>query len=216
MCNRICLARDIGEVGRHFGVAEGKLRLKPHWNIAAGAVLPVLRSEGAARRLNPMRWGLVTAWGQNTRIVRTAFHLSHRGPDEDLTQRLLRRCLVPVENFYEWRVADRQPFAVALKDRSLMALAGIWDFWVSPEGEQMLYFALITVGANAALASLTPHMPVALTPSRWDAWLDSGVTLAELQDLLKPAEEELEYWPIDRRISNLRNDSPAILTPLTL
>src|SRR5580704_3855338 len=71
MCNRICLARDIDEVGRHFGVGAGKLRLNPHWNIAAGAVMPVLRLEGI-RRLDMMRWGLVTAWAQNTRILRTS------------------------------------------------------------------------------------------------------------------------------------------------
>ena len=39
-----------------------------------------------------------------------------------------RRCLVPVDNFYEWKkiAAGKQPYAIALADRSLMALAGLY------------------------------------------------------------------------------------------
>ena len=38
-----------------------------------------------------------------------------------------RRCLVPVDNFYEWKktATGKQPHAVALGDRGLMALAGL-------------------------------------------------------------------------------------------
>jgi putative SOS response-associated peptidase YedK len=206
MCNRICLARDIAEVSRHFGVGFGNLRLKPHWNIAAGAVMPVLRLEGI-RRLDMMRWGLVIAWAQNTRIVRTSF-VSDRG---ELAGRLHRRCLVPVENFYEWRPADRQPFAVALKNRQLMALAAIWDFWISPQGEQTLCFALITAPAHAMLAPFCAQMPVMVPPSSWEQWLNPDTTGGDLWNVLNAQPEELEIWPVDRRISNIRNDNPALL-----
>ena len=39
-----------------------------------------------------------------------------------------RRCLVPVDNFYEWRKTEigKQPYALALADRGIMALAGVW------------------------------------------------------------------------------------------
>ena len=38
-----------------------------------------------------------------------------------------RRCLVPFDCFYEWKKLgkERQPYAVALADRRLMALAGL-------------------------------------------------------------------------------------------
>jgi putative SOS response-associated peptidase YedK len=37
------------------------------------------------------------------------------------------RCLVPVDNFYEWKktATGKQPYAIALADRDLMALAGL-------------------------------------------------------------------------------------------
>ena len=49
-----------------------------------------------------------------------------------------RRCLVPVEAYYEWQKLDaktKQPYAFALAEGSFMALAGLWETWKSPAGE---------------------------------------------------------------------------------
>jgi putative SOS response-associated peptidase YedK len=36
---------------------------------------------------------------------------------------------VPVDNFYEWKktATGKQPYTIALADRGLMALAGLWE-----------------------------------------------------------------------------------------
>ena len=54
-----------------------------------------------------------------------------------------RRCLVPVDNFYEGAKTPtgKQPYAIALSDRGLMALAGLWGNWRSPTGEWIGYGA---------------------------------------------------------------------------
>ena len=45
-----------------------------------------------------------------------------------------RRCLVPVDNFYEWKKTGtgKQPYAIALADRGIMPLACLWENWHSP------------------------------------------------------------------------------------
>jgi putative SOS response-associated peptidase YedK len=55
-----------------------------------------------------------------------------------------RRCLVPVDNFYEWKktATGKQPYAIALADRGLMALAGLWENWRSSAGEWVRSFAV--------------------------------------------------------------------------
>jgi putative SOS response-associated peptidase YedK len=218
MCNRICLSRDAEEIRRHFAVMEGKPRLKPSWNIAAGAVMPVVRWDNVfkMRRLDMMRWGLVAAWSENTRIVRASFHAGEAG---DISARLGRRCLVPVENFYEWRGADNQPFAVALKSREIMALAGIWDFWFSPLGEQLTCFALITTGSRGALAPVCKRMPVLVGRGEWELWLNPDTAFDALWTLLQAPltsqdEAPLDIWKVDRRLNNIRNDNPGLLAPL--
>ena len=45
-----------------------------------------------------------------------------------------RRCLVPVESFYEWKREGtvRQPYRVVREDGRPLALAGLWAGWKDP------------------------------------------------------------------------------------
>ena len=40
-----------------------------------------------------------------------------------------RRCILPVEGFYEWMATKggKQPYAIAMKDRSPFGIAGKWE-----------------------------------------------------------------------------------------
>jgi putative SOS response-associated peptidase YedK len=69
---------------------------------------------------------------------------------------------VPVDNFYEWRktATGKQPYTAALADRSLMALAGLWESWCSPAGEWMRSVAIITTKPNDLCAELNNRIPV--------------------------------------------------------
>jgi putative SOS response-associated peptidase YedK len=71
-----------------------------------------------------------------------------------------RRCLVPVDNFYEWKKTGtgKQPYAVALADRRLMALAGLWENWRSPAGEWIRSFAVVTTEPECLVRGASqPH-----------------------------------------------------------
>ena len=67
-----------------------------------------------------------------------------------------RRCLVPVDSFYEWKKTanGKQPYAIALADRRLMALAGLWENWRSSVGEWVRSFAIVTTTPNELCAEL--------------------------------------------------------------
>jgi putative SOS response-associated peptidase YedK len=84
-----------------------------------------------------------------------------------------RRCLVPLDNFYEWKktATGKQPYAIALADRRLMAMAGLWETWRSPAGERIRSFTIITTTPNELCAELHNGMPVVLKPAAWPAWL---------------------------------------------
>ena len=64
-----------------------------------------------------------------------------------------RRCLVPVNGFFEWKAIKgqkaKQPYAIAMKDDSSFCLAGIWENWKHPQtGEWLRTFCIITTTAN--------------------------------------------------------------------
>jgi putative SOS response-associated peptidase YedK len=216
MCSRICLSTGLGEISSRFGLGENKTRLKPHWNIGAGSLLPVIRLDALLqwRRLDLMRWGLIPASAKSPVIVRAHLGvLEINGSLNDAVTYPGRRCLIPVDNFYEWRLTDGQPFAVALAGRQVMTLAGVWDVWTSPLGERIACFALLTTETNEMMAPLCKQMPVIIQPDDWNLWLGTQAPQERgLQDLLQPFPGELmTAWPVSRRVRNARNDDPKIL-----
>jgi putative SOS response-associated peptidase YedK len=80
---------------------------------------------------------------------------------------------VPFDNFYEWpkTPTDRQPYAIGLRDGGLMAMAGLWEAWRSPEGERIRSFTIATTTPNELSAKPHNRMPVLLKPETWPVWL---------------------------------------------
>jgi putative SOS response-associated peptidase YedK len=121
-----------------------------------------------------------------------------------------RRCLVPADAFYEWKVepGGKQPFAIARRDGEMLAFAGLWEHWRSDDGEIVRTFAIITTDANAPMRTVHDRMPVILEPEDWMAWLEGPDPGA----LLKPAPDDvLRLWPISRAVNSPRNNGPELL-----
>jgi putative SOS response-associated peptidase YedK len=91
--------------------------------------LPVVRYDAKAgeRSLDIMRWGLVPYWAKDFKVGFANINAMAETVDtkpafREALQR--RRCLVPVDNFYEWKKTNsgKQPYAIALAARRLMAM----------------------------------------------------------------------------------------------
>jgi putative SOS response-associated peptidase YedK len=115
-----------------------------------------------------------------------------------------RRCIVPVDSFYEWKKLDaksKQPYAIALADRSLIALAGLWDTWRSPVNETIRSFTIVTTRPNELCGQLHNRMPVILPPEAWPIWLaEEPANSDELKSLLIPYRGEMTCWSVSQRV----------------
>jgi putative SOS response-associated peptidase YedK len=131
-----------------------------------------------------------------------------------------RRCLVPVDNFCEWKkvAAGKQPYAIALANQGLMALAGLWETWRSPRGERVRSFAIITTTPNEMCAELHYRMPVILGREVWPKWLGEEPTdPARLKALLCPyPAAEMACWPVSTRVGNVKNNDASLIEPVVL
>jgi putative SOS response-associated peptidase YedK len=224
MCGRAKLPQDVSEIKLDLAIDWDEIGdYRPRWNAAPTSQLPVVVSRQRQRILTLMRWGLVPSWAESMMIGRSTFNARA----EDVRTRPAfrgawtagRRCLVIADAYYEWRASDKQPFAVALANRGPMTLAGLWDSWCDPaakDGKLLKSFAILTTSANEMLAALHHRMPVLLAPEHWPAWLGETTTSeAELSTMLRPYPgAAMSAWAVDRRVGNVRNDDPDLLTPL--
>ncbi|WP_245456738.1 SOS response-associated peptidase family protein [Rhizobium hidalgonense] len=89
------------------------------------------------------------------------------------------------------------PYAIALKDRSIFDLAGIWEAWHHPVGVDLRSFAVVSCPPNEMIAPIQNRMPVILRPEDYERWLSPD---PDPRDLMKPfVAKAMTMWPIARR-----------------
>ena len=95
------------------------------------------------------------------------------------------------------------------------ALAGLWDRWVSGDGEVIESCAILTRAARPPVDAVHDRMPVVLEPPLWDRWLDASlVALAEVDALLKEAlstTPQLVVYPVSPHVNDPRHDDATCL-----
>jgi putative SOS response-associated peptidase YedK len=225
VCGRARLSSDVSEIKLVFSIPPHRPtpNIAPSWNVAPTDPLPVVRYDAKAgeRSLEVMRWGLVPFWAKDIKVGFANINAKAEGIDRKPAFReafTRRRCLVPVDNFYEWKKSGttRQPYAVALADRRLMALAGLWETWRSPAAERVRSFAIVTTDPNELCAHLHDRMPVILKPDVWPLWLgEEAADVPQLKALLTPyPAEEMTCWPVSARVGNVRNNDPSLIEPM--
>jgi putative SOS response-associated peptidase YedK len=224
MCGRARLSSDVSEIKLVFSIPPDRPtpNVAPSWNVAPTDPLPVVRYDTRAgeRSLDVMRWGLVPFWAKDIKVGFTNINAKAGIESKPAFREAFQRrcCLVPVDNFYEWKktATGKQPYAIALADRQLMALAGLWETWRSPAGERLRGFAIITTTPNELCAELHNRMPVVLEPAAWPTWLgEEPADAPHLKALLAPyPSEEMVAWPVSPRVGNVKNNDPSLIEPI--
>jgi putative SOS response-associated peptidase YedK len=228
MCGRARLSSDVSEikVASRIPPERPAPNFAPSWNVAPTDPLPVVGYDPKKqqRGLAVMRWGLVPFWAKDIKVGFANINAKAEGIEKKPAFREAfrqRRCLVPVDNFYEWKKIDsgKQPYAIGLKGGGLMALAGVWENWRDPSSnERVRSFAIVTTEPNELCAQLHNRMPVVLAPEAWPAWLgEEPADEAQLKSLLVPYPSAgMVAWPVSQRVGSVKNNDPSLIEPIVL
>lgn len=96
----------------------------------------------------------------------------------------------------------------------MLAIAGLWSSWTSPDGNQVLSCALLTKNAAGPVAAIHHRMPVILAPEQFDLWLSPASSIEQVHGLIATSREDFEAYPVTTDVGNTRNDYPELLEPV--
>jgi putative SOS response-associated peptidase YedK len=224
VCGRFSQQRPASELAEIFAAEPLTDELGPRYNVAPTDEAYVVVQRAERRAVVAYRWGLIPHWAENAKSASRMFNarsetLSRSPAFADALRR--KRCLVPVDGFYEWQRIDgrRQPFTIGRADRAPLALAGLWSGWRDPAADRVVRtFTIVTTGPNDQLSWLHDRMPVVVPPASWDLWLDPDLSdPSELQGLFEPSDDvRLRIDPVRDLVNNVRNDGPELIVPIEL
>jgi putative SOS response-associated peptidase YedK len=222
VCGRFTQQRPASELADIFAAEPLVDDPGARFNVAPtdDALVVVQREE--RRALTAYRWGLVPHWAKDLKAGSRMFNaraetLTTSPAFRDAFKR--RRCLVPVDSFYEWKREGtiRQPYNIVREDGRPLALAGLWAGWKDPETDAVRRtFTIVTTTPNDAMADLHDRMPVLIPDDAWDRWLDpTGADPSELLAMLQPSDDiALRIYAVNRDVNDVRRDGPALVEPL--
>lgn len=237
MCGRYATTQTSASLDRAFEIdlAGSFVELEADYNMAPTKLAPVVigRREDAdqplRRELLTARWGLIPSWAKDPSIGSRLINArSETAAEKPSFKKAFarRRALVPADGYYEWYAGEaregekkprKQPFYITPKDGSVLAMAGLYEFWKDRESDEwVVSFTILTTTAEDDLGHIHDRMPMFLQPDAYDAWLDPAPrSTEELLGLLEPAAPgRLATWPVSTEVNNVRNNGPELIVPI--
>lgn len=219
MCGRYCITSAPEAIRALFRYPE-RPNFPPRYNVAPTQPVPIVRMVDGERHFALVRWGLIPAWvkdpkGFSLLINARGDSVNDRPAFRNAMKR--RRCLFPADGFYEWRTegSRKQPFFAHPAMPGPIAIAGLWETWTGPNGEEMETAAVVTTDANKLLSTVHHRAPVIVAPEAFDLWLDCArVDATTATALITPAPEgSMAVREISPAVNRVANDSPELLEP---
>jgi putative SOS response-associated peptidase YedK len=221
MCGRFTQQRPTAELAELFAAEPLVEANVARFNVAPSqGVIAVVQPPDDRRLLTTFRWGLIPSWAQDPKI---GYRTINARAETVFTSPVFRtsmrkkRCVIPVDSFYEWRRAEgrpKQPYAIRRRDGAPLALAGLWSSWRDPLSEEWLRScSIVTTTPNELMARIHDRMPLILAAGAWETWLDPTLEdVAELRGLLVPSPAaELEAYPVSTLVNSTRNEGAALI-----
>ena len=115
MCGRFTQERPASELAEIFGAEPLVDDPGGHYNVAPTDEAMVVVQRDDRRAVTAYRWGLIPHWANEAKVASRMFNaraetLTTSPAFRDAFRR--RRCLVPVDSFYEWKREGDDPPAV--------------------------------------------------------------------------------------------------------
>ncbi len=224
MCGRSSLTKTEKEIEARFNATFYSDDLErynplPNFNVAPTHMMPVITNH-TPDRIDLYRWGLIPFWAKDEKVgykminarVETLLEKS-----AFKTAAKSRRCLVPMDGFYEWKREGKTktPYRIIMHDDSIFSAAGLWESWKNDKGEEVFSFTVITQPPNELVKGIHDRMPAILTQEQEKLWIDNDLTAEDAVSLIQPYPSELMLaYKVDSRVGKVSENDAGLIEPI--
>ena len=189
MCGRKSLTKGKLEIIEEFLVNEWLMdNYGPRPEIFPTNFSPILVENEGKRIVKPMHWGLIPSWSKDKKYSSRMINARWETLEEKPSYRNLlntNRCIVIADGFYEWKMEEgvKRKYIIQNEDKSILAMAGLWTSWHSPQGDWIDSYTIITSASEGVIKEVHDRMPFLLDKVCRNEWL---VKSQSYSSLLKP------------------------------
>jgi putative SOS response-associated peptidase YedK len=223
MCGRYASSANPDDLASYFTVEEPPEEvLPPSYNVAPTDPVYVVMERHDKRQLRVVRWGLVPSWAKDPKVGARFINARRETVAEKPAFRAAyqrRRCLVPADGYYEWASTPgpagprKQPWFLVARDRSPLAMAGLYEVWRAPDETLLWTCTILTTDAPDELGQIHDRTPLLVPPGEWARWLDPAIEDPGPDLLVAGTPGVLDAWPVSPEVGNVRNNSPDLVEP---
>ncbi|WEV63328.1 SOS response-associated peptidase [Bifidobacterium sp. ESL0732] len=224
MCRRFSLDLDWNAVGRQFGIDDEDIdaqtlptrtfRVEPEQKI--GVIAADSRNE---RHLRGGSWSLIPSWSKSSKLAYPTYNARMESAGEKPTFRDSMhscRAIIPAEGYFEFK--HDKPFYFHSSENSTLAMAWLYSWWRQNEFSPWLLTATImTCEAIGGLAEIHNRMPLLVSESRTEEWLDRTIggseIISEIHNESLSISENLDYYEVAEPQPG--EDGPQCIRPVT-
>ncbi|MGA0883145.1 MAG: SOS response-associated peptidase [Candidatus Nanopelagicales bacterium] len=210
MCGRFVAKNELETIKEVFHIKEStNFQLPENYNVSPTQKTYAIQANDSNKpMLSVFNWGFTAAWDEKRKLAnaRSESILEKKSFRDSF---LHRRCLVPMNGYYEWfRIEEKpkQAYFIYSKKMQLLPVAGIFL------NDEM---TILTRAANSKLEKIHDRMPVLVPPANWNYWLDRSLTDPEqIMDLTPIAPDDLlNAYPVADQVNNSRSQGRELTNP---
>ena len=228
MCGRFAQYQGMADYLRELDSEQDVISGYDHvpierYNVAPSTRVQLLHGAAGGIVIAAVRWGWAPHWATGKMPPPINARVEKVASGKFFQQIWPHRALVAADGWYEW-VKDeadpkhKQPYFIRLRDGLPMFFAAIGQH--PPEnGEPGAGdgFVIITADAEGGMVDIHTRRPIVLAPDMAREWIDLDTTKRRAEEILvqhcRP-EDEFEWYPVDKAVGSVRNDSPELIQPI--
>lgn len=196
MCGRYFVDEAFEEILRRYKIHDVPEVIWTPREIFPTNDAPVVIRAKDELRAGLMKWGFVYP-NMNRPIINARSETAGVKPAfKDALKK--RRCLVPASGFFEWygEKGAKAKFRIERPEHCIISFAGLYTPFTDTEGNRTFAYVILTRQSAPPVSEIHDREPIILNEQDEAAWLDSEISEAEVEFLMRQTGPRVELTAV--------------------